>query len=91
MLQLIDQVAIPWLDAVDTREKLVARINPQSATDRFGNRTADKIFGRNLLFRDKVQPISPLDFRAQVHRPAGGFAARLIQAAGRLNPLRRRN
>lgn len=57
VLRRLDEVGIPWLDRITTREDLVRHINPSSAVDRFGNKTADKVYGRNLLYRDQVKPI----------------------------------
>ncbi|MDM0059000.1 hypothetical protein [Variovorax fucosicus] len=57
VLQRLDAVGIPWLDGISTRHDLVRHINPTSEFDRFGNRTADKVFGRGLLFRDQAHPI----------------------------------
>lgn len=57
VLQRLDEVGIPWLDRITTREELAQHINSTSAVDRFGNKTVDKVFGRNLLYRDQVKPI----------------------------------
>jgi hypothetical protein len=56
VLRLLDEVGIPWLDRIATREDLARNINPNSAVDAFGNKTVDKIFGRNLLYRAPIQP-----------------------------------
>jgi hypothetical protein len=57
VLQRLDEVGLPWLDQITTREALADKVNPPNAVDRYGNKTIDKIFGRNLLYRDKVKPI----------------------------------
>jgi hypothetical protein len=55
-LALIDRAAIPWFERISTREELARHVRRDSETDRFGNRTVDKIFGRNLLYKDKLPP-----------------------------------
>jgi hypothetical protein len=57
ILKRFDEVAVPWFDRIQTREDLAKNINPLSLVDRFGNKTVDKIWGRNLLYRDQVKPI----------------------------------
>jgi hypothetical protein len=57
ILKRFDEVAAPWFDRIQTREDLAKNIYPQSAADRYGNKTVDKIWGRNLLYRDQVKPI----------------------------------
>jgi hypothetical protein len=55
-LSIIDRAAIPWLDRIATRQDMVAYINKDSESDRFGNRTAEKVLGNKVLHKADLPP-----------------------------------